>query len=316
MLCTHRLRAGVLAVSAVLALSSCGSDPSSGAERPESGSGAGTEFPVEVEAGNGTVTIPAEPVRIVSLSPTATESLFAVGAGDQVAAADDQSDYPEQAPVTDLSGYQPNLEAIIGYRPDLVVVSDDSPTDVSEGLEAAGVPVLAEPSAATFEEAYDQILDIGAATGHVEQAQDVVDGMRADIEELVASVPDGPELSVFHELGPDLFTASSDTFIGQVYAELGLVNVADAAAQAAGTEYPQLSAEYLISADPDLVILADGECCGVTPEVAAARPGWDVISAVRSGAVVVVDEDIASRWGPRIPLFVEAVVEAIRTASA
>jgi len=315
MLCTFRLRAGALAASALLALSACG-DPDSAAVASNGGSTAGAEFPVEVEAANGTVLIPAEPVRIVSLSATATESLFAVGAGEQVVAVDEQSDYPEQAPVTDLSGYQPNLEAIIGYRPDLVVVSDDSPSDVSAGLEAAGVPVLAEPSAANFEEAYDQILDIGAATGHVEQAQDVVDGMRADIEEMVASVPDGPELSVFHELGPDLYTASSDTFIGQVYAELGLVNVADAAAEAAGTEYPQLSAEYLISADPDLVVLADGECCAVTPEVAAGRPGWDVISAVRTGAVVLVDEDISSRWGPRIPLFVEAAVEAIRTARA
>jgi len=316
MLCTDRLRAGVLAGSAVLALAACGGDPGSGAQGAQGESSAGAEFPVEVEAANGIVTIPAEPVRIVSLSPTATESLFAVGAGDQVTAVDDQSDYPEQAPVTDLSGYQPNLEAIIGYRPDLVVVSDDSPSDVTEGLAAAGVPVLAAPSATTFEDAYDQMLDIGAATGHVEEAEDVVAGMQAEIEDLIASVPDGPELSVFHELGPDLFTASSDTFIGQVYEELGLVNVADAAAEAAGTEYPQLSAEYLISADPDLVILADGECCGVTPEAASSRPGWEVISAVRSGAVIVVDEDISSRWGPRIPQFVEAAVEAIQAARA
>ena len=317
MLFMRRARAGVLAGSVALSLVACGSDPGPEASEPETGVATSAGFPVEVEAANGTVTIPAQPARIVSLSPTATESLFAVGAGDQVAAVDDQSDYPEQAPITDLSGYQPNLEAIIAYRPDLVVVSDDSPTDVTDGLEAAGVPVLAAPAAKTFDEAYDQILDIGTATGHLEKAQGVVDGMRTEIEDLIASVPqeaEGAELGVFHELGPDLYTASSDTFIGQVYAELGLSNVADAAAEQSGNDYPQLSAEYLISADPDLVMLADAECCDVTPEAAAARPGWDTISAVRTGAVVLLDEDISSRWGPRIPLFVEAVVEAIGIA--
>ena len=317
MLLTHRVRAGLLAGSLVVSLAACGDDPGPGTRKPDAGATASTDFPVEVDAALGTVMIPVEPERVVSLSPTATESLFAVGAGDQVAAVDDQSDFPEDAPMTDLSGYQPNLEAIIEYRPDLVVVSDDSPTDVTEGLEAAGVPVLAAPAATTFDEAYDQILDIGTATGHAEEAQDVVDGMRTEIEDLIASVPGGTgdaELSVFHELGPDLYSASSGTFIGQVYAELGLANVADEAAEQSGNDYPQLSAEYVISADPDLVMLADAECCDVTPEAAAQRPGWDAISAVRTGAVVLLDEDISSRWGPRIPLFVEAVVEAIAIA--
>ena len=318
MLFMRRARAGVLAGSVALSLVACGSqsgqEDQSGRDEPDVGVATGAGFPVEVEGALGTVTIPAEPERIVSLSPTATESLFAVGAGDQVAAVDDQSDYPEQAPMTDLSGFQPNLEAIIEYRPDLVVVSDDSPTDVTDGLEAAGVPVLAAPAATSFDEAYDQILGIGAATGHLEEAQGVVEGMRTEIEVLLASVQDGPELTVFHELSPDLYTASSGTFIGQVYAGVGLANIADEAAEQSGNDYPQLSAEYLISSDPDLVMLADAECCDVTPEAAAQRPGWDAISAVRTGAVVLLDEDISSRWGPRIPVFVEAAVEAIGIA--
>ena len=138
--------------------------------------------------------------------------------------------------------------------------------------------------------------------------------MEDRIAKVTADLPDGPQLSVFHELGPDLYTASSDTFIGQIYADLGLANVADEAAEQAGTPYPQVSVEYLLSADPDLVILADDQCCGVTVEQAAERPGWDALTAVQNGGVVVIDEDIASRWGPRVPDFVEAVADAIGTA--
>lgn len=310
------VRAAVLAGSVAVSLVACGGETIPEAPTPDPEAPSSADFPVDLKGALGTVTIPARPERIVSLSPTATESLFAVGAGAQVAAVDDQSDYPKRAPRTDLSGYQPNLEAIIGFRPDLVVVAQDAPSDVTEGLDAAGVPVLGAPAAATFDEAYDQILDIGRATGHAEKAQGVVDDIRTEIEDLVASIPDGPKLSVFHELGPDLFTASSDTFIGQVYAELGLSNIADKAAERSGNAYPELSAEYVIAADPDLVLLADGECCDVTPKAAAKRPGWDGMTAVRTGAVVLLDEDISSRWGPRIPLFVKAVVQAIGVARA
>ena len=327
-----RLAAGA-AVAALLLTTGCSSDQSTEAEDPAAGAAdAGTSassgsagssgsaaaepaFPATVTAANGEVTIEEMPERIVSLSPTATETLFAIGAGDQVVAVDDQSDYPQEAPRTKLSGFEPNLEAIIGYRPDLVVVSDGSPTDVTKGLEKAEVPVVAGPAATTFAEAYDQIVDLGQATGHTAEARALVQEMRTEITELVAAVPEGVDLSVFHELSPDLYSASSNTFIGQVYTRLGLTNVADEAAKESGTDYPQLSAEYVVSADPDLVLLADGQCCGVTPEKVAERPGWDQLSAVRRDAVVVVDEDIASRWGPRVPDFVEAVVQAIPEAA-
>jgi iron complex transport system substrate-binding protein len=305
------------AIAWLVVLAACGSeDPAADtvASSPEpTTTPEAADFPVTVEAATGEVVVEAQPTQIVSLSATATETLFAIGAGDHVVAVDDQSDFPAQAPVTELSGFEPNVEAIAEYQPDLVLASGDGPSELTGGLERLGVPVIVQSAATDLDDAYQQIEAIGTATGHGDEAAALVADMQDRIAKEVADLPDGPRLSVFHELGPDLYTASSDTFIGQIYAELGLANVADEAAEQAGTAYPQVSAEYLLSVDPDLVILADNQCCGVTVEQAAERPGWDALTAVQNGAVVVIDEDIASRWGPRVPDFVEAVADAIGT---
>ena len=128
-------------------------------------------------------------MRIVSLIPSATEILFAVGAGDQVVAVDDESDFPEGVPVTDLSAYEPNIEAVISYDPDLVVTAGTVPDDLVAGLEAADVDVRSLPAPTVLDEVYEQIADVGIATGHEDEAADLVASMRSDIDELVASVP-------------------------------------------------------------------------------------------------------------------------------
>lgn len=272
-------------------------------------------FPVTVTAANGEVTIEERPDRIVSLSPTGTEMLFAVGAGDQVVAVDSLSYHPEQAPVTDLSAFEPNLEAISSYQPDLVVVSDDI-NQVVPGLEAVGVTVIHHPAAVDLEDTYEQIEQLGVATGNAMEAAELIAGMRAEIDRLVASVPPLEEpLSFYHELDPTFYSVTSGTFVGQFYSLVGLVNIADEA-DGSGIAYPQLSAEHIIAADPDLIFLADTKCCGETPETVAARPGWDQIAAVRRGAVIPVDDDIASRWGPRVVDFLAVVVEAVVATQA
>ncbi|MBM3679550.1 MAG: ABC transporter substrate-binding protein, partial [Actinobacteria bacterium] len=116
--------------------------------------------------------------------------------------------------------------------------------------------------------------------------------------------------TVYHELSPDLYTATSRTFVGRVYALFGLVNVADEA-DATGGGYPQLSAEYLVAGSPDLVVLADTVCCAQSRETVVARPGWDRVSAVRTGSIVRIDDSLASRWGPRVVDFVRAVGAAL-----
>jgi iron complex transport system substrate-binding protein len=248
--------------------------------------------------------------RIVSLSPTATESLFAIGAGKQVVAVDDQSDYPKAAPHTKLSGLKPNIEAIVGYKPDLVIAQYD-PGDLKSSLAQFHVPLLLQPSAATLQDAYDQIQQLGAASGQPVRAKLVVAGMRKRIAKLVAGARGlGKGLSVYHELDPTLYSATSRTFVGQVYTLFGLRDIADAA-DSGGSGYPQLSPEYVVSQNPDLIVLADVVCCGQSPKTVASRPGWDRIAAVRSGLVVRIDDSIASRWGPRTVDFVKAVASAL-----
>ena len=198
----------------------------------------------------------AAPQRIISLSPTATESLFAIGAGRQVVAVDDQSDYPKQAPHTALSGFTPNIEAIAGYKPDLVVVSYD-PNGLVATLRGLGIRVLVQDAATNLDEAYAQIQQLGALTGHAKQAAALVARMKERIAELVAAgTRRARGLTVYHELEPDLYSVTSSTFIGRVYALFGLKNIADAA-DAGGTGYPKLSAEYVVSQSPDIVVLAD-----------------------------------------------------------
>lgn len=255
--------------------------------------------------------VPPPPERIVSLSATATEILFAIGAGDQVVAVDDQSNFPLDAPITDLSGYQPNVEAVAGYQPDLVLLSDDR-GGVVAGLDALGITTRVDAAARTLDDTYSQIAELGIATGHEDGAADVVAGMRKGIDEQVTRVPERPQpLTYYHELDPTLFTATSQTFIGEVYRLAGLENVADptdADGQSGG--YPQLSPEFLVDADPDVIFLADTKCCQQTAETVAARPGFGGLSAVANGRVVELDDDIASRWGPRIVELLRTVVDA------
>jgi len=230
-----------------------------------------------------------------------------------VIAVDEQSNYPAEAAavMTDLSGYTPNVEAIAGYDPDLVVTSGDD--ELTAQLEAVGIPVWSGESAATFDEAYDQIEQLGAATGHVGEAAELVGQMQTDLEALAADLPTSETpLTVFHELSADGYSAASDTFIGQVYALFGLENIADAADD--GTGYPQLNAETIIAADPDLVFLADTKCCGESLETVAARPGWADMSAVVNGNVFAMDDDIASRWGPRVVEYAQQVHDAVQQA--
>lgn len=302
-----------LLAASSLAVAGCGSsDDTATGQEAEAGGG----FPVTVEDATQRVTIERLPSRIVSLSPSATETLFALGAGDQVIAVDEESDHPPEVPTTDLSSYQPNVEAIVGYGPDLVVLPASVPRDVPAGLRRVGVTVVAEPAPANLDDAYEQMRELGIVTGRPAAGRRLAREVRAEVERLIAAAPSGRGLDFFHELDPDLYTVGTRNFIGRIYQRLGLENVAEPAARRAGTPYPQMSSEAVVAADPDLIVLADTECCGQSPATVARRPGWQQVSAVQSGAVVAIDDDIASRWGPRIPVFVTKVVEAMRRARA
>ena len=293
----HRSPMAFVAILLALLLAACGSSESS---------------PPSASAPASTQAAAPAPERIVSLSPPATESLFAIGAGQQVVAVDDQSNYPEEAPHTKLSSYQPNVEAVAEYNPDLVVISYD-PGDVVAGLKKLGIPVLMQAAPKNLEGAYAQIERLGEATGHAAEAESLVADLQNRIAELAEGKP-GSGLSVFHEISPDFYSATSKTFIGSVYTLLGAKNIADAAGGKA-PDYPQLSAEYVVDSDPDVIVLSDTKCCAQSPKTVRARPGWENLTAVKGGNVVPVDDDIASRWGPRIVDFVEIASEAFERAA-
>ena len=246
------------------------------------------------------------PERIVAVSPTATEMLFAIGAGDQVVAVDDFSNYPEGVPTTDISLSQPNAEAIAGYDPDLVVMSDGSIADTLEGLD---IEVIVQPAVKRLRGAYRQIRALGEATGHEDEAEAVVDDMKAEIRELRDDVADREQKpTAYWELDDTYYSVTSATFIGQILRLAGLANIADEAEDT--SDYPQLSAEYIVDTDPDYILLADTKCCGQNAETVAARSGWSDITAVRDGQVVNLDDDIASRWGPRVVDLLRTIVES------
>lgn len=269
-----------------------------------------SSFPITIAAADGAVTIAHRPKRIVSLSATGTEDLYAIGAGGQVVAVDAYSTYPRTAPRTQLSEISPNVEAIARYRPDLVVVAEGADHIVSQ-LKKLQVPVLQEPPASSLATAYRQIAQLGDATGHTTGAQATVRQMRRQLAAIVRSTPrPSRPLRVYHELEATYYSATSRTFVGQVYTMLGLKNIADAA-HGSGP-YPQLSAEYIVASNPDLIVLADTVCCKQSAATVAARPGWQDVTAVRSGAVVPVQDAIASQWGPRIVLFAHTVAAAVR----
>ncbi len=284
----------ILAIGGLLS-AACGSD----------------EKPVTINSDGGTWTLESQPQRIVSLSPTATEIIFAIGAGPQVVAADNWSTYPPEAPTTDLSGFDPNIEAITAYEPDLVVIANDA-NELVAGLTALSIPVLISPSPFDIEGGYAAVETLGLATGHGGGAAEVTETMRSDIAAALADAPDVP-IRIYHELDDTHFSVSSNSFLGAVYAALGTMNIADPA-DSDGYGYPQLTEEYIIEADPELIIITD--LLAYTAADVAARPGWDTVTAVRDGNILVVNADIASRWGPRLPQFIGAVAEALAAIAA
>jgi len=307
----HKAGAARLFLFATVFLAACGtSDGASDTTVAVETTIAEATYPVTV----GELTLDAQPVHIVSLSPSATEMLYAIGAGEQVVAVDEFSNYPPEAVAlgTTLSGYEPNIESISSYEPDLVIVSYD-PGGLVDQLKLLGIPVYIGDAAANFDDVYEQIEQLGVLTGHSAQAVQLSSQLQADIAAAVADVTmQTTPLSYYYELDPTYYSVTSNTFVGQVFALFGLRNIADTAE--GGNDYPQLSAEAIVSSNPDLIFLADTKCCNETIATVGARAGWSSVKAVTTGNVIELDDDIASRWGPRIVDLVKSVGAAISKA--
>jgi iron complex transport system substrate-binding protein len=246
---------------------------------------------------------------IISLSPTATEMLYAIGAEDQILAVDSLSNFPAEAAekMQGLSAFEPNVEAIAALEPDLVVTDGTNP-DLLGQLDSLGIPHWEGTAAADFDDIHTQIEQLGAVTGKVGEAAEVVSDMTARVDAVTSSLatPEVP-LTYYHELDPTFYSVSPATFIGSIYTLVGLESIV------AGDSglYPQLSQEFIVDADPDLIFLACTIYCGETAESVAARDGWGDLAAVQSGAVIEMNDDIASRWGPRSVDYLEQVAAAV-----
>jgi iron complex transport system substrate-binding protein len=252
--------------------------------------------------------------RIVSLSPSATEILFAIGAGDQVVAVDGLSDFPPEAKRKaddDLVAINPNIDDIMNHSPNLVILTEDVGTPEDKGisieLRKRGVEVFIEKTPSGLDEVYAEFHALGAETEHVSEARAKVREMRGRIANIVAMAPKpATERRYFHEVDTGFYTATSKTFIGSIYAIFNLRNIADGF-DTEGNGYPKLTSAQIISEDPEFIFLADAKCCGQNFKTVRARKGWSKISAVRNGRVIELDDDLASRWGPRLTDLLERI---------
>lgn len=251
----------------------------------------------------------ANPSRIISLSPSATEILFGIGAGPQVVAVDDNSDFPRNAPFTSLSSFTPNVEAIAAYHPDLVILqsSATNAAAIRNDLQKLKINVYLEITPNNINEAYSEFLALGKVTGHPARAKALVESMKSRITQIVSRFRKSTPVNIYHELDNTLYSADSSTFIGQIYSSFNFANIADAAH---GGGYPQLSAESVIQANPQVIFLDDGPY-GESAATVAGRPGWSTISAVKNKHIIVLPLDIPDRWGPRLVDFYRFIAQSI-----
>ena len=265
-------------------------------------------FPITIEDSDGVeVTLEAAPQRIISYSPGATEILFAVGAGDRVIAVDEFSYYPpETADLEKLAYSSPDPEPALALTPDLVIMASRQ-RDQVEQFRGLGMTVLFIDSGNSLDEVFETIEQFGRITGNREHAADLVASMRARIEavtDAIASVEEGPR--TFFELTADLYTVGPETFVGNVLTLAKAQNIATGAS----SPFPQLTAEAVIAADPEVVLLADG-AWGESLETVCARPGWDATSACINQRVHPVDGDLTSRPGPRVVEGLEEIAKLL-----
>lgn len=280
-------------------------------------------IPLIVSSGASAAT---KPSCVVSLSPTATETLFAIGAGKQVQAVDTDSNYPTTGlPKKRINALDPSVEAIIGIcktstahpssKPNLVIISYDA-NDIKEKLTAQGIKVIEQDAPANEAGALFQIRQLGTLTGHLKNADTLAASIKTTIAADIASVPKHPgkTLTAYYELDTTYYSLTSSTFVGSLLKELGVVNIADPKNTTADAGYPQLSAEYIVSANPKMIFLADTICCKASAATVAKRPGFSSVTAVKDGEVIGLNDDIASRWGPRLSLLMNQLTASVKGA--
>lgn len=253
---------------------------------------------------------PPAPTRILSLSASATQMLYAIGAGKQVVGVDKYSTWPPNAPRTKLTGYESSAEDYLYLHPDLVVFAFSEGSLIAQ-LADLHIRTLLLPPAATMAQVDAQLAELGRVTGHTAQAREVAASLADHVAAAVRSARGrGAGETYYIELSPGYYTATSKTFMGAELSLFGLQDIADPAGR--GTMWPQVSAGYLLKENPDYVFLADTVCCHQTPSSFAKRPGFNLLRAVQSHHVVAVNDSFAQEWGPHsIEAFVGLIARVL-----
>lgn len=272
-------------------------------------------FPMTITDSSGReVTIDTEPARIISLSPSNTEIVFAIGAGSLVVGNTEYCDYPTEAvSITKVGGYSADsmsIETIVSLKPDLVLAEGSSQAIVIEALENANITVVAI-DAKSFEDIYDNILLVGKITNNDAKAVALVEEMKTRVSavtEKIAGVPEEEQPTVFWEVWDEpLMTAGPNTFIGQMIQLAGGINIfADLT-----EDWPSVSAEEVVQKNPAVIMGPDSHGDKLIAEQLAARPGWDQIDAVKNNRIYLIDGNTSSRPGPRVVDALESIAEAL-----
>ena len=261
------------------------------------------------------VTIKALPQRIISLAPSNTERLFAVGAWQAVVGVTTVDTYPpEVATMRKVGGFVPksiSIETIVSLKPDLVLAAGELQRPTIEALERIGLTVVAVEDPSSFDEVYADITLVGRLTGHGQEARRVVEEIQARmgrVQRAVATVPQEKRVTVFYEVyDAPLMTVGRSTVLGQLLEMAGGINIfADL-----GGRYPQVSSEEVVKRNPGCILGHTGHQLALTPAQIGQRPGWNHMTAVKQNCIRLLNGDTVARPGPRLAEALEAITRAL-----
>ena len=304
-----------VAVSAML-LSGCGTTADQTNEKDKTTQSAQQNaYPMNVKDATGKeIAIKQEPSKIITLSPSITETLFALGLGDKVEGVTSNDDYPKEATEKPKVGdMNPNIEKIISLEPDFVMIDESSMSTAEAGLAQlrdAGITVFVVPTANSFDETYASIELIGKVTNKEDEAKKIVADMNAKIADVQQKINDSnvKERSVFVETSdaPDIYTAGNNSYMQEMFDLIGANNIA----KDGGENWYKIDAEAIVKGNPDVIIVKYDYVPNIVNKI-KKRDGFDTITAVKENQIVQVDDNLTSRTGPRLADGLEEIAKAI-----
>ena len=294
-----------LVLLSFIAIIACGSNENSTKMLTQLDSSYSVSFTDEM----GMKTFVEAPERIASFSPEITEIIYSLGSGNKMIAINDSSDYPFETDALPKLGFMSiNAESIIQYEPNLIILTAGF-EDVAQKLDDLGYQVVFLDAPKNIDGLYRNINILGRILKQESASENLITQLRSQVQEAVSKVSqleDVDKRSVFLEIDPTLYTVSNNSLIGHL---LGLANVVNIAGSVNGS-YPQLTLEFIIDSDPDIILLADTDFGG-SVENTLVRNGWGNLSAVKNKQIFAIEADWISRAGPRFILGLRQIISLV-----